>query len=85
MDTHDKMWALILSFFLFNGVTLRCMSRKRKRVLLGSSSILEKRPFMVRVFPIIIAIFSLFEPQLGRVWWKEPRQSTQWDIIEGLV
>ena len=85
MDTHDKMWALILSFFLFNGVTLRCMSRKRKIALLGSSSILEERPFMVRVFPIIIAILSLFEPHPGRVWWKEPRQSTQWDIIEGLV
>jgi hypothetical protein len=99
MDTHDKMWALILSFFLFNGVTLRCerfkdphgnwtlylMSRKRKIALLGSSSILEERPFMVRVFSIIIAILSLFEPHPERVWWKEPRQSTQWDIIEGLV
>ena len=85
MDTHDKMWALILSFFLFNGVTLRCMSRKRKIALLGSSSILEERHFIVRVFLIIIAILSLFESQPGRVWWKEPRQSTQWDIIEGLV
>ena len=37
------------------------------------------------VFPIIIAIISLFEPQPGCVWWKEPRQSTQWDIIKGLV
>ena len=35
MDTHEKMWALILSFFLFNGVTLRCMSRKRKKVFFG--------------------------------------------------
>jgi hypothetical protein len=72
MDTHDKMWALILSFFLFNGVTLRCMSRKRKKALLLNSSILEERSFMVRVFPIIIAILSLFEPHPGRVWWKEP-------------
>ena len=46
---------------------------------------LEERLFIVRVFRIIIVILSLFEPQPGRVWWKEPRQSTQWDIIEGLV
>ena len=68
MDTYDKMWALISSFFLFNEMTLRCLSRKRKRVSLGSSSILEERPFVVRVFPIIIAILSLFEPQPGCVW-----------------
>ena len=36
MDRHDKMWAIILSFFLFNGMTLRCMSKKRKRGPLGS-------------------------------------------------
>jgi hypothetical protein len=85
MDTHDKMWALILSFFHFNGVILRCMSRKRKKALLGSSSILEERLFMVKTFPIIIAILSLLEPQPGRMWWKKPRQSTRWDIIEDLV
>ena len=62
MDTYEVMWAFISSYFLFNGVTLECMSRKRKRVLLRSSSILEERPFAVRVFPIITAILSLFEP-----------------------
>lgn len=54
-----------------NGV---CQGKKN---LLESSSILKEHHFMVRVFTIIIANLLLFELQPRRVWWEEPRQSTQ--------
>ena len=62
----------VIFSFQWSDITVY-VKEEKESFFLGSSSILEEHPFMVRILPIIMVILSLFEPQPGRVWWKEPR------------
>jgi hypothetical protein len=42
-------------------------------------------PLIFRVMPIIFSLLAYQESKPHKIWWKEPRQFTNWDLIEKVV
>jgi hypothetical protein len=73
----------LLTFSLFDCVeNLRFNYHKRKKMVKVKNLFLKfEVPLIFRVVPIVFSLLAYRETKPHRVWWKEPRQSTCWDLI----
>jgi hypothetical protein len=73
----------LLTISLFDCVEiLRVSCHNRKRMVKMRNLFLKfEVPLISGVMPIIFSLLDYQKTKPHRIWWKEPKQSTHWDII----
>ena len=82
MDDIDIVMYFCMFFFIVDADTSLVRRVKRLRTLDGVCTVSETS-LASRVLPIILSMVAHTVRGPGREWWKEPRQCTHWQEIEG--
>lgn len=83
-EFNDNWHRVTFIFSLVGHVeTLRTNCHKRRRIIQMKNLVLEfEVPFIFHVMLIIFSFLTYQNIKPHGIWWKDPKQSTHWDLIK---
>ena len=78
--------AMMLTFlYMFQQLEPKCIRYSKRFRKIREVHVVEDSSYLTRSLPIIFAMMAHLTTNPRCNWWKEPRQYTHYDVVEGDV